>query len=141
VKTAQAKLAEFKKQLQAELDKAAKEIGDTPSDAQKQELARRQAVANQRWAIAKRNTDAQVRARRDAALAGFREEVSPIAGRVARKRGMSVVLTKALPVLWSDGAVDITDDVLAEVNKLRAAGQFGTGRRSSPEPAAPKSGS
>ena len=136
VKSARTQLEEFKKNLQAEMDKAAKEIGDTPSEPQKQELAKRRAIASQRLAAATRSTDQQVRARRDAALKGFRDEVTPIAGQVARKKGMSIVLTKVLPVLWNDGAIDITDEVLEEVTKLQKVGRFGSARQPGAAPAA-----
>lgn len=57
------------------------------------------------------------------------EEIGKIASEVAKRKGASILLDKAGPsligvsnIIYSDAAYEITDDVMAEINKSRPAG-------------------
>ena len=67
------------------------------------------------------------------------EEISKIAGDVAKRKGATILMDKAGPsligvsnLIYSDPAFEITDDVMAEINKSRPAGA-----PTAPEKAAP----
>jgi len=57
------------------------------------------------------------------------EEISKVAGDVAKRKGATILLDKAGPsligvsnLIYSDPGYEITDDVMAEINKSRPAG-------------------
>jgi outer membrane protein len=57
------------------------------------------------------------------------EEISKVASDVAKRKGATLLLDKAGPsligvsnIIYSDAAYEITDDVMAEINKSRPAG-------------------
>ena len=64
----------------------------------------------------------------------FRQEVAPVAKRVAELHGMTVVLAKDDRLLSFDATSDITSDVIAEMQRSSPAASFGSG---APVPAAP----
>lgn len=55
----------------------------------------------------------------------IRDRIKPLAQRIAREKGMDIVVTTS-SVLVHDDAVDITDAVFKEVNDLLKAGEFPT---------------
>lgn len=59
------------------------------------------------------------------------EEISKVATDIAKKKGATLLLNKATAVVYADTAYDISDEVLAEINKNKPAGS------ATPAPAAP----
>jgi Skp family chaperone for outer membrane proteins len=53
---------------------------------------------------------------------GFRDEMKPVARRIAAEKGLGVVVTKNETVLFTyDDAVDVTDEVAAELLSRRGS--------------------
>ena len=95
-------------------------------DAQKklQEYQQRQGEAQNYAATNQRNLQQRVKNFRDIVF----EEITKVVKDIAKARGATLVLDKAgitasgiAGVVYADGAYDITDDVLKEVNKDRPA--------------------
>lgn len=58
----------------------------------------------------------KVRDEQDAAEKKYTDQANTVIGEVAKKKGLKVVCRKRA-LVWNDDAVDITDDVLATLNK------------------------
>ena len=117
-------LAEQRDQLQKELDDYRKEVGDSPTDEQKRELAKRQREANQQLQASDRMAGQRIAARQAELIGAYQEQIKPIAKRIARERGMTIVVMKGPPLLIWDESADITEAVLAEFNELIKSGAF-----------------
>ena len=63
------------------------------------------------------------------------EKISKVATDVAKRKGGTLLLDKG-SMIYSDPAYEITDEVIAEINKTRPAGTA-TGSTAAPAPAAP----
>lgn len=59
-------------------------------------------------------------------LAEIRKRIKPLAQRIARDKGLDIVLSVSGVVLAHESEVDITDAVFKEVNELLKAGNFPT---------------
>ncbi len=107
------------KTLQEQLREQQASIGDHPNEDKQSQLEARTAEANRQLQA----TQAEARQRaamfRNAVVARFRAEVQPVAMDIARQIGASIVLTSAVPTVWFDSSIDITDEVIAE---MRARG-------------------
>jgi Skp family chaperone for outer membrane proteins len=116
--------------LQKQIEEKEKEFGDNPTDEQKQELdaLRRSAAQTLQTLDAQRRR--RLTERRNQLLNEFQDQIRAVARQVARKKGMSVVLTTNV-VFTSTSAADITEDVLIRANELISSGQF---RSSAPQP-------
>jgi len=71
------------------------------------------------------------------------EEIGKLAGEVAKRKGATLLIDKAGPsmigvsnIVYSDPAYEITDDVMAEINKSRPAGAPTAPAATAPSPAA-----
>ncbi len=68
-----------------------------------------------------RYADAQLEAQQKAQqfeaglVAAYRDEVTPIAERIARSRGGKLVLIGPQSIFWADTSIDITEEVTAEL--------------------------
>lgn len=136
---AQAQAEEIRKQGQTmfeeykELDEQAKNSLLTPearskaaADAQKkgEEIQRKQNELQSFMQNTQRSLQQRIKTHRDLLL----EEISKTVGEMAKKQGATLVLDKSGPtlfgiasVIYNDPAYDITDAVIAEVNKDRPA--------------------
>lgn len=123
----QAKLtADQVKQLNEVRD--VRELEKLPLTAdQRQKLIDTLNRANVNLQVARNQYQQLMTGRRAELIAAYREKIRPVARRVANNRGMSVVLTVTDPVLYSDPATSITEDVIEEMMK--------TYGKSSPAPA------
>jgi outer membrane protein len=65
------------------------------------------------------DTQRSLQARRQNVQATLLEQISKIATEIAKSKGGTLVLDKNLPVIYSDPSYDITDDVMAEIEKSR----------------------
>jgi outer membrane protein len=97
------------------------------ADAQKtyEEIQQKQQEGNQFKMNAQRNFQQRI--------ANFRqlliEEISKIATDVAKRRGATILFDKG-SLIYSDSTYDITDEVIAEINKTRPAGTPAAGSTS-----------
>ncbi|HEY8994955.1 MAG TPA: OmpH family outer membrane protein [Lacunisphaera sp.] len=165
---AQEQIEEMKKQGQMlvdeykELDEQSKNTlltaearAKAQSDSQKklEDIQRKQADVQQFVQNTQRSLQQRIKTHRDLLL----EEISKVVTDIAKKQGATLILDKSGPtlfgipaVLYADPAYDITDAVLAEVNKDRpapapaaaapsapAANQF-TVPNTAPKPATPE---
>lgn len=107
------------KTLQEQLREQQASIGERPDAEKQSQLEARTAEANRQLQA----TQAEARQRaalfRNAVVARFRAEVQPVAMEIARQRGVSIVLTSAVPTVWFDSSIDITGEVIAA---MRARG-------------------
>lgn len=103
-----------------------KEFGETPTDEQKQELARLNALAGQQLGAAKQRGQQALSRYSQQAVAkvstDLRAEIRPICQEIAAKRGLGVVVPKNEGFLLSvDPGVDITAEV---IEALKAKGMM-----------------
>ena len=97
--------ADAQKKAEIDAQKKGEEIRAKNTDAQK-------FVANTRQQLAERSQNFQNL---------LIEEISKVATDIAKKKGATLLLNKPAAV-YSDAAYDISDEVLAEVNKNKPAG-------------------
>lgn len=101
------------------------------NDAQRklEEIQRKQAEVQNFRANTQRSLQQRIKTHRDLLL----EEITKVVNDIAKRQGATLVLDRSGPtlfgipgVLYADAAFDITDTVLAEVNKDRPAPAAGT---------------
>lgn len=126
IKTAADKFKEEKDQMDnPALNQEARD--KAKADAQKtyEEIQQKQQEGNQFKMNAQRNFQQRI--------ANFRqlliEEISKIATDVAKRRGATILFDKG-SLIYSDSTYDITDEVIAEINKSRPAGTPAVGATS-----------
>jgi len=112
-------LTAAQKELQGELERFKQTLGDKPSEAGNQKLVELSRNLNAQFQQKQQQAQQELDARRVALVNRFREELKPVAMKVAAGKGLGVVLIKSeLVVIASDPALDITDEVVAEMTKL-----------------------
>ena len=133
----------LQQRVQGQLVALAKEIGDRPKAARPAEPTDAEKKTIEEWVGKMQNLE---RARLDAGnkirqaynqqrqanqnairaeITKIRDRIKPLAQRIARDKGLDIVLTSA-SVLVHGEAVDITAAVFKEVNELLKAGNFPT---------------
>jgi len=109
------RLREAARQMQEELDAERERLG---GESMEEEARARMEKLTARARQGLRNNRATAEMRRNqirtALINRFREEIRPIAERVARERGAEVVLTTQPGLLWFDSGVDMTGAVITE---------------------------
>lgn len=135
IKTAADKFKEQKDQMDnPALNQEARD--KAKADAQKtyEEIQQKQQEGNQFKMNAQRNFQQRI--------ANFRqlliEEISKIATDVAKRRGATILFDKG-SLIYSDSTYDITDEVIAEINKSRPAGTAAAGTSTTSDSSAPSS--
>jgi len=112
-------LTAAQKEFQGELEQLKQTLGDRPSEAGNQKLVELSRNLNAQFQQKQQQAQQELDARRVALVNRFREELRPVAMKVAAGKGLGVVLIKSeLVVVASDPALDITDEVIAEMIKL-----------------------
>lgn len=102
--------------LQSQLDKSQQEVGEKPTDEQKQQLLQLGQTLNSQLQTKVQEAREEFNSKQVDLVRQFREEVKPVAQKIAAKKGMNTVLIRSdIVVLTADTAVDITDDVVAEM--------------------------
>ncbi len=121
--------------LAREIGERPEMVGDNPTDAeqtlidewvakmQNLERARLDAGNKIRQAYNQQRQANQQAIR--AEIAKMRDRIKPLAHRIARERGLDIVIDRS-SVLAHDSAIDITAAVFKEVNELLKAGEFPT---------------
>ncbi len=111
------------------LSNDAKSKAEQDAQAKLEEIQRKQNEVQNFRVNTQRGLQQRIKNFRDILL----EEISKIAVEMGKKRGATLLLDKSGPsllgisnVLYADASYDMTDDVLAEVNKGRPAGTSAT---------------
>jgi Skp family chaperone for outer membrane proteins len=109
-------LGKTKDELQSQLDSSAQAIGDKPTDADKQKLVELGQSLNARLQAKQQEARQELSQKQLTLIRQFREEVKPVAQKIAAGKGMNTVLLRSdIVVLSADPSVDITDAVVAEM--------------------------
>lgn len=112
----QAKLNEVQGSLTTQIDAKKKEIGEKPSEKQREELAQLFNNARQQFQQAQQGAAKNLEGKRASLIISVRDQIRPVARKVAKARGMSVILAKSdILILDYDRAADITDAVISEM--------------------------
>jgi outer membrane protein len=119
------------------LSESAKSKAEQDAQAKFEEIQRKQNEVQNFRGNTQRSLQQRIKNFRDILL----EEISKIAVDVAKARGTNLLIDKSGPsllgvssVLYHDPAYDITDAVLAEINKSRPAGMPAAAAPSAPAP-------
>lgn len=104
------------------LQAKAKELGEEPTDAAKQEVTKMTLNARNNFAQVQNVAGQKLSEYKQVQIAKFRNEIKTILQESAAKRGLSVVIPKNDGLLLAvDPGVDITDDVIKAYNAKRPA--------------------
>jgi len=115
-------LATAQKEYQGELERYKQTLGAKPSEAETQKLVELSRNLNAQFQQRQQQAQQELGTKRVALVNRFREELKPLAMKIASGKGMGVVLVKSdVVVLGNDPGLDITDDVVAEMTKLGQA--------------------
>ena len=110
------KLTKSRDDLQKKFDDSKQSVGDKPTDEQAQQLLALSQSMNAELQSKQQEARDELGAKQTALIRQFREEIRPVAQKIAAKKGMTTVLLRSdLTVLAADASVDITDDVVAEM--------------------------
>lgn len=106
-------LGQLRSRFSQQVQLQAQQIGNEPTQEQQQQLA--QLVNNLNVQLSRAQSTAQQQLNRDeiALVQNFRNEVRPVAVKIALERGFTIVLTKNEAVLFAyDDNYDITEEVI-----------------------------
>lgn len=109
-------LAAAQKDLQKQFDQTKDAIGAKPSETDSQKLADLGNNLNLQLQQKQQQAQQELNTKRAALVTRFREEIKPVALKIAAGKGLGVVLVKSeVVVLGSQPGLDITDEVVAEL--------------------------
>jgi Skp family chaperone for outer membrane proteins len=121
------------KDLQAAFESEKAKLGANPTDEQKKALEKRAAELNNQLRTTASQADLRAREFQARLVTNFREEVRPVALKIAQARNAHIVMIVNDNLLAADTSVDITNDVIAA---LRASGSaLGATNMPAPAPA------
>lgn len=111
-KEKEAELGKLRDESRAKIEKLRKQLPDNASDDAKRKLATtiQKLEGELRQELAKAQQGA--REMRGKLGGGFRDDVEPVARRIAADRGMDIVMIKQNAMLYVDPKADITDAVI-----------------------------
>jgi len=116
VQAASDELARQLEELVVELDKQiAEETEKLGPDATDQQRAQLTAAAQAQFNESQNFARQQANQLRGQLIQQFIDKVKPIAAEIAERKGASAILTESPALFWHDSAMDITDEVIAEV--------------------------
>ncbi len=118
--------------LQGQLKTKQDQIGEDPTDQEKNDLTAMVQAAQRRYTQAASQADKTTRQRQFQLINDFRLEVTPPARRAASKRGLSVIMVRQANVLYHHPATEITDDVIDEMQGTAPAGAAPAGATTQP---------
>jgi len=126
---------DLEQQLQAEQTR----LGGAVAASREREFQQLTAQARQQLAETQALAQQKAQDYQAGIAANYRREIEPVIAELARSRGAAVVLAADARMMWFDGTVDITDEVIAELRSSPVAVQApGAGV---PPDAAPEQGS
>ena len=115
-------LAASQKDYQEQIDRLKTSLGAKPSEADKQKLADLARSLNQQFQQKQQQAQQDMSTKKAALISRFREEVKPVALKIATGKGLGIVqLKNDLTILASEPALDITDEVVAELSHAAKA--------------------
>lgn len=115
-------LAQVQMKANSQLEAKLQEMGETPTDEQKQELVKFRIGATNLLSQLQNQAKTKLGQYHQNQIVKFRTEIKPIALEVAKKHGLSVVLPKNEGLLLAvDSGVDITDEVIRAYRESRPA--------------------
>ena len=110
------KLTDARDDLQAQFNKTKTSVGDKPTQEDSEKLSQLEQSLNAELQNRLQNAREELNKKEVAMIQQFREEVKPIAQKVAAKKGFNTVMLRSdIVVISVDPATDITDDVVAEM--------------------------
>ena len=122
------KLGVLQTSLRREYDDEERRLAGAPIDEQTTTLQKLQTDHQTRLVQAQRQAQQDFAVYKARVVNGFRDEMKPVARRIAAEKGLGVVVTKNETVLFTyDDAVDITDEVAAELLSRRGSASSGDG--------------
>jgi Skp family chaperone for outer membrane proteins len=109
-------LVDLAKSYNQQIEEKKKTLTEAPPEQADVTVASWQKQANANLNKVKQQAEADLKKHQATLVAQFREQIKPVARRVAQKRGLSVIVTKNDNVLYdvAPGA-DITDEVIADL--------------------------
>lgn len=111
-------LAASQKDYQAQIDRLKASHGAKPSEADNQKLAELTRTLSQQFQQQQQQAQQELNTKRAALINRFREEVKPVALKIATARGLGIVqLKNDLTILTCEPDLDITDEVVAELTR------------------------
>jgi Skp family chaperone for outer membrane proteins len=109
-------LVDLAKSYSQQIEEQKKKLAEAPPEQGDITLANWQQQANASLNKVKQQAELDLQRHRAQLVAQFRDEIKPVARRVAQSRGLSVIVTKNDNVLYDfSPAADITDAVVAEL--------------------------
>lgn len=133
-------LTSVQKELQAAFEKKKQEIGSSPTQTELQGLEELERNLNVQFQQKQQEAQQELNAKRNALVVRFREEVKPIAMRIAQGRGCSTVLVKNDNVILdSSNAYEITDEVIGEMVRMHGGSSAAAAAEPAPRAEAPAS--
>ena len=107
------------------VDAKAKEYGDNPSAEQRESLAQMAAAADRQLQVAIGQANQEANRQRMNLVVQYRDDVRPVAKRIAKEEGLSVVMVPLDGVLYYDPTADITAKVVDAMPAPKPATQPG----------------
>lgn len=109
-------LVDLAKSYTQQIEEKKKTLTEAPAEQADVTVASWQKQANANLNKVKQQAEADLKKHQAQLIAQFREQIKPVARRVAQKRGLSVIVTRNDNVLYdvAPGA-DITDEVIADL--------------------------
>lgn len=115
----ESELRGMQEKLRTQLEESKDKLGDKPSSEQQQELAQMLTKAQQEFQTLQKKASSSFKMQQAKLVKELRDKIRPIAMDIAKKRGIKIVLLRSdVLILAHDSSIDITNDVIDEVNKL-----------------------
>ena len=113
-----AELGKVQKNLQEQLNRTVKLVGDNPNDEQKKQVAITRREMEIQFQQARGRASQVIQAEKLKLINDFRKELKPHALEAAKKKKLYVVLNMVMPPVYAyDTSVDITQDVIVAAKK------------------------
>ena len=110
------KLIKERDEMQAKFNESLQSAGSKPSDEDTKKLQALEQTLNQQLQARQQAAREELSTKQADLIRQFREEVKPVAQKIAAAKGMKTVLVRSdIVALSIDPAADITDDVVAEM--------------------------
>ncbi len=116
-----AQLNTISNKLNEQLAAEKKKMGKKLSTEEQQKLQQLTQLANQKMQQAKMLASQKSQQYRAALIQQLRLNIKPVAEKIARSRGVDIVVTANNTTIWFNPEVDITDEVIAAVRAQPAA--------------------
>ncbi len=107
--------------LEQQIEQERETFGDSPTEEQQQQLQQTMAQAQQQYGQLQAEAQQQLQQNEINMVMEFREQIKPVAEKIAQSRNASLIVLADQSVFWLDPAIDMTGDV---ISALRAEGTF-----------------